>query len=171
MTAAVPIRLNIRYDMPGLFATVRDKREVLRAAWADAGLKWHQEYLPRHFKPGAAFRYGYRPRTNKYLARKVRDARVGKATEGGTTPLVYSGLFKRSVTGLATVRGFPSRFTVYMNAPSYVPQKSRDQKQPPLAEEVTRMVPSEATSLANYLASRITYHNNRVRRRRQVRIS
>lgn len=170
MTAAVPIRINVKYDMPGLFATERDKREVLRAAWADAGLKWHQEYLPRHFKPGASSRYGYRKRSEKYLARKVRDARRGKATEGGAAPLVYSGLLKRSLTSLAEIRGFPSRFTVYMTSPSYVPQKSRDDKQPPIAQEVTRLIPSEANSLANFLASRITFHNNRVRRRRQVRI-
>jgi len=171
MTAAVPIKINIDYDLPGLFATERDKREVLRAAWADAGLKWHQEYLPRHFKPGAASRYGYRPRSAAYLKRKAGDARRGRAIEGGTTPLVYSGLFKRSVTSLATIRGFPSRFTVYMDAPSYVPQKQRTTTQPPLAQEATKLVPSEANSLATFLAGRITYHNNRVRRTRRKRIS
>lgn len=170
MTAAVPIKINIDYDLDGLFATERDRREVVRAAWSDAGLKWHQEYLPRHFKAGAAMRYGYRARSAAYLKRKARDAKRGKAIEGGTTPLVYSGLLKRMLTTLATIRGFPSRFTVLMDAPSYVPQKQRTTTQPPVAAEATRLRADEANALANYLASRITYHNNRVRRRRRVRI-
>lgn len=177
MAAAIPIRINIDYNIEGLFASVRDRREVLRAAYSDAGLKWHQEYLPRHFKPSAAARYGYKPRSAGYLKRKER-----KAIEGGRSPLVFSGLLRRSVTALAVIRGFPSRFRVEMEVPSYIPARQsafttvngrvvrRRAQQPPLVAEMTRLLPSEANSLATYLAQRITFHNNRVRRRRRVSI-
>lgn len=170
MTAAVPIRINIDYDLEGLFATERDRREVLKSAWGDLGLHWHQEYLPRHFKPGAASRYGYRPRTAGYLRRKLRMARGGKAIEGGTTPLVLTGLLRRSLTTLATIKAYPSRFTVLMTSPVYAPQRPRDSTRPPLVEEATRLRADEARALSNKLASRITFHNNRVRRRRRVTI-
>lgn len=168
MTAAVPIKINIDYDLDGLFATVRDRREVLKAAWGDLGLHWHREYLPRHFAPGAASRYGFQQRTVAYLRRKLRAARQGKATEGGTTPLVFTGLLKRSLTSLATIRAYPSRFTLEMEAPSYAPMRPRDANKPPLAAEATRVRPDEARAMATYLAGRITYHNKRVRRRRRV---
>lgn len=167
----IPFRINIDYDLDGLFASVRDRREVLRAAFQDGGVKWHQEYLPRHFRPSAAQRYGYRPRSDAYLKRKRRDAARGKAVEGGNTPLVYTGLLKRAVTGFAAVRGFPSRFRVTMNTPSYIPERTRTTTQPPIAQEMTRFTRTELDSMANYIASRITYHNNRVRRRRRVTIA
>lgn len=170
MTAAIPIKINIDYDLDGLFATVRDRREVLKAAWGDLGLHWHQQYLPRHFAPGAASRYGYQPRTAAYLRRKLRAARQGKATAGGTTPLVFTGLLKRSLMSLATIRDYPSRFTLEMEAPSYAPMRPRDASRPPLAAEATRVRADEARALANFLAGRITYHNRRVRRRRRVQL-
>ena len=168
--AAMPIRILIDYDIPGLFATERDRREVLRAAWADCGQEWHKNYLPRHFRRGADTRYGYRPRTAAYAKRKLRDAKHGRAIEGGTTPLVYSGQFRRTLTQSATIRGFPSRFSVEMQSPSYAPQRQRTPKQPPLVEEAFRLRAEEQEQLANYLAERITFHNERVRQRRRVRL-
>jgi hypothetical protein len=168
--AAVPIRINVDYNIPGLFATERDRREVLRAAWADCGTEWHKKYLPRHFRRGAEARYGYRRRTAAYLKRKVREARRGRAVEGGVIPLVFTGLLRRTLTSSATIRGYPSRFSVQMTSLTYAPQRRRTTKQPPLIEEAFRLRDDEANQLADFLAARITHHNGRVRHRRRVRL-
>lgn len=170
------MRILVDYDAEGLFATERDRRQVLHAAFADAGHFWHKNYLPRHFKRGADTRYGYRPRTSAYagganrVGSKVRAATKGIAVEGGLTPLVYRGLLRRSLTQGAVIRSFPSRFSVQMVAPDYAPQRQRTPKQPPLIEEAFRMLPKEQEELANFTADRITHHNQRVRRRRRVRL-
>lgn len=178
----VPIRVMVDLDIPGLFATERDRREVLRASYEDLGGYWHRKFLPRHFRKGAQERYGYRPRQDSYLKRKRRDAARGKAIEGGTTPLVYTGLLRRMMTRSAIIRGFPTRARVEMQRPSYTPLRktpfttvrgkvvARKADQPPIIEEATRVISAEEVELANYLAERITYHNERVRARRRVRL-
>lgn len=166
----ISIKALIDYDLPGLFGTERERREVLRTAWADCGQEWHKKYLPRHFRRGADTRYGYRKRTDKYLQRKTRDARRGRAIEQGLTPLVYSGQLRRTLTQSATIRSFPSRFKVEMTSPTYAPQRQRSDRQPPLIEEAFRLRDEEQEQLANFLADRITHHNERVRHRRRVRI-
>ncbi len=171
-----PLKILVDYSAEGLFASERDRREVLKAAFLDAGHFWHQKYLPRHFKRGADTRYGYRPRTAGYagsanrVGSKVRAAIKGIAVEGGLTPLVFRGLLRRTLTQGAVIKSFPSRFSVYMLAPDYAPQRQRTPKQPPLIEEAFRMLPKEQEELANFTADRITHHNQRVRRRRRVRL-
>ncbi len=178
----VPIRVLIDLDLPGLFASERDRREVLRAAYEDLGAFWHRKLLPRHFRKGAQDRYGYRPRSAAYLRRKKRDAARGRAIEGGTTPLVYTGLLRRLMTRSAIIRGFPTRARVEMERPSYMPIRktpfttvrgrvvARKADQPPIFEEATRVIDAEAVELANYLAERVTHHNERVRARRRARL-
>ncbi len=191
----VPIRVSIDYDLPGLFGDRTDRatgavtreptrlgREVLRAAYTDLGAYWHRKLLPRHFLAGAQSRYGYRPRSDAYLRRKRRAAAAGRAIEGGTTPLVFTGLLRRLMTRSAVIRGFPTRARVEMDRPSYMPIRktpfttvrgrvvARAADQPPIFEEATRVIDPELNELANYLAERVTYHNERLRHRRRVRI-
>lgn len=57
----------------------------------EAGLKhWHARILRRHFEPGASSRYGYKKRTRRYDATKLRRF-------GHTTPLVYSGAMRHEL--------------------------------------------------------------------------
>ena len=50
---------------------------------------WHKQVLPGHFEPGAARRYGYKPRSRNYQRYKNRR---------GLGPLVFSGRSKRQLT-------------------------------------------------------------------------
>jgi len=70
------------------------KSEFNRAkkeAFKRVGRHWLKEFLPGHFKPGAAQRYGYKKRTAKYTKRK-------RAMKGHTAPLVFTGALRRQVT-------------------------------------------------------------------------
>ena len=60
-------------------------REAAKRALKD----WRADTLPKHFKLGAARRYGYHKRSTKYQNRKRR--------RGGKPALVYSGAARRAM--------------------------------------------------------------------------
>lgn len=140
------VLIKIKEKRP-LDVTVREWPRILRAAHAAAGEHYHREIVPRHFQPGAGFRYGYRRRSRRYEQKK---ARLGR-----TQPLVFSGTLQRSLTEVANVRGYPSRFSVVMHGPSYIPKRPRTNRLPPLYEEVTRVTRAERKELADVLKQEI----------------
>lgn len=71
-------------------------REATREAARRALKDWRADTLPRHFKLGAARRYGYHKRTTKYQNHKRRM--------GGKPALVYSGDARRA---MIAARGEP----------------------------------------------------------------
>ena len=133
--------------------SIRKWRNVLREAHEEVGRVFLRELQPKHFQPGAAARYGYRRRSEKYLKRKRQLAQRGQAIEGGRTDLVLSGLLRRAVTQFAQVRGFPTRATVSAPLPSYVPVRRRTLKLPPMFEEATRLREDEARLLRRRLVA------------------
>lgn len=79
--------LEITIVRPVFRKLLRRFRETIREA-AKAALKdWRADTLPRHFKLGAARRYGYHKRSKKYQNHKRR--------KGGMPALVYSGAARR----------------------------------------------------------------------------
>lgn len=74
-----------------------DWNKAKKEAWRRVGFVWLRKMLPRHFRAGAAARYGYDPRTAQYLKQKRR--RVGHIQ-----PLLLSGILKRQVLSPARQR-------------------------------------------------------------------
>lgn len=87
-----------------------------KEAYAEMGGLWHDKILPLHFERGAKHRYGYAPRSAKYRTRKKN---AGK----GDTDLVFTGDMRKQMQQFATIRAFPTRATVNVQAPFYMTLK------------------------------------------------
>lgn len=74
---------------PVLKELLRRFRQATREAAKRALKDWRADTLPRHFKLGAARRYGYHTRSTKYQNHKRRM--------GGKPALVYSGDARRAM--------------------------------------------------------------------------
>jgi len=146
-----PITIKIRTEQPP-DVTVRGWRDITKTAHRDQADHWRKRMLPTHFQSGAASKYGYRPRKASTIARKRRDAARGLAVAGGRLILVWSGNFRAS-SKHATVRAYPTRGRVDFNAPAYAPIRQRTNRQPPIADEATRVNQSEAKALTDLLES------------------
>lgn len=72
---------------PRLF--VRDHGKFLNAAFRATAAEHHRRHIPWHFLPFASAKYGYRPRSKRYAAMKLRL---------GLPPLVFSGATRQKVT-------------------------------------------------------------------------
>ncbi len=115
----IPVRVEISGDAP--YLPVRSQRAVLKGAYHFIGETWLEDYLPLHFKPFAARRYGYAKRTERTKEKKKRLAERGRVEDGGRQPLVWSGLLRRSLLEHHhTVRAYPSRATAKLIGPSYL---------------------------------------------------
>lgn len=64
---------------------------VVLAVMAEAMLGWQKNTMPRHFAPNAFYRYGYQPRTAKYLKEKKRRSQYA------TNPLMFTGRSQRQL--------------------------------------------------------------------------
>jgi hypothetical protein len=136
---------------------IRAWREIRREAMRTIGLTWHQTMLPKHFEPNAANVYRYKRRTAKWIAMEQRAAARGTiGTErnmrlvdprAATDQLTLTGALRDNATRQATVRVFPTRFTVTMPGTSYTPSRPRG-SQPHLAAEVTTLLKYEKEQLA-----------------------
>ena len=70
--------------------------QAVKAGMEKALLLWHVAFAPMHFKAGAAARYGYQKRSEKYEKRKER-------VKHHRQPLVWSGTLRDSI-----VKGRPT---------------------------------------------------------------
>lgn len=130
------LRTKIQFDPnPGQYARRFDK--VRSQAHLAGGLYWHSRILQRHFRAGAATRYGYRPRSPKHQEHKRKHGR-------SPLPLVMMGDTEEAATrSAAGIRGFPSRTTFRLFTPSYIPQRPKRSNAPDMAAEIFAIVPSE----------------------------
>ena len=85
-----------------------------KEAYAEMGSLWHDKILPLHFYSRAKHRYSYAPRSMKYRMR-----RNVKGIEADVD-LVFSGAMRTQMQQFATIRAFPTRATVNVQAPPYM---------------------------------------------------
>lgn len=148
---------------------VRKFREIMKRNTARIAKAWHQHMMPSHFRQPSAGggKYGYAPRTAKYVAQKQRAAkREGKADrkfrhgskaviEGGRNAIVSSGQTRRMAMLPPEIKGFPTKARLKMRIPSYASMKPRAGKGPNLGKEITRVTPAEARILRKQLAKSV----------------
>ncbi len=139
---------------------VRDAwRTITRNAYRAVGLYWVQNFLQKHFEPGAGQKYSYQFRTRAYQQRKDRQFAAGRPMSkggapviaGSDTPLVLTGYMKREVTTNVVVRGYPTRATVIMYGPQYLATRFFKKRQPDKAKELTTVTGAEREELAKVL--------------------
>lgn len=98
----------------------RELHEVTRMAHYAKGQVWATELLPEHFRPSATAAFGYQQRTFKHNKHKRALAAIGKAEDGGTSPLVVSGRLRRDLLRAKhMIRAYPTRVTIDLVGPKY----------------------------------------------------
>lgn len=123
---------------------------------------WHAILLKEHFKPGAAAKYGYKPRSPRYLARKKRKL-------GHTIPLVHSGLMRRSLTRAIFVTGTSRLLRGTMHGPRYVHMRTTIMNpRPNLGDEAARTTAEEQRSLAAVFGAAVAELLNAEESRRTI---
>lgn len=136
----IPIKVETFTDEhPELRA--RQLKDVTRVAHWEMGRKWADDLLPEHFQPNAAGIFEYQPRKPGYLKKKRRLAAVGVVEDGGTTPLVFTGLLRRLLTrNQQLVHAQPTRTTIHLIGPSYFNTNYKPGR-PQLSKEVAAVSP------------------------------
>ena len=148
---------------------IRRWREIRKSVMTVMGLHWHQHMLPKHFEPGAGNVYHYDRRTSKYLITKQTAAKRGQTGNRIVDPraasdsLTFSGTLRANVTQVATIRAFEQRFKLIMPGTKYTPDRPRNPRMPPIAQEVTRLLEYEKAELAKLGKSKAVAELNALR--------
>lgn len=136
------------------------RRDICKKANADVGEYWLKKYLLGHFRPGAAEKYKYRPRSESYLKNKKRLSGkwfVAKVS-GQIVDNVFTGKMRAAVRKNRLTRGFPTRVTVTMFGPKYLTTRFRNVDQPNKPAEITAVTPDEENDLAEYASKRMAHY-------------
>jgi len=107
--------------------------QAVKATMQEIGLFWHRRFLPEHFKPGAAAKYGYHTRQDKWKKRKLRET-------GKDVDLVFKGKMRDMMVSFARVSGSAKRVRIEMQGPEYVYYHNK-------GREATRITPAEEVEL------------------------
>ena len=143
------ISFRITSDKPD-DVSARGWRTAMVAGWFAVGEYHDRVVQPRKFAPGAAERYGFQRRSDKYLARKQRfAARSWRVKDGGKTDLVYSGITRTAVLRRQYPKAFPTKVWVDIPTPSYVQMRPNTSKRrmPPLGQELVSITADEQTAM------------------------
>ena len=119
----------------------RSWRAIAKAGTFAVGVAWDKHFKMRHFQPGAAARYGYKPRSKAYLRRKQARG-VPRFLD-----MVFTGNTRRDVGKLQIPRPFPTRVTIVMPTASYIQMRPKMRNAPNLGDELTRISDDEKTAL------------------------
>ncbi|KPL05254.1 hypothetical protein AMJ85_12025 [candidate division BRC1 bacterium SM23_51] len=150
--------------MVGAFdAQRRGAPKIIKGAMFEIAKLWHRVMRPRHFKPGAEAQYHYKPRSEKYLARKQSKKRHQR-------PLVWSGKTRQQSSALYTITGTSRRVRGRMSLPWYVKMKPLRHNAPALGEELTRVTTREHRDLVTHLDKNVTRALNGLKTRKVVKV-
>lgn len=139
--------------------------KVRKELMADIALFWHTEIFPAHFTPGAETRYGYEPRSKKYLAVKARKG-VG---QGRYAANIFTGQSRRRMTQLKTITSTSGTATVRMDAPTYFRKPAVGtfpkpgggtftiKRQPDKVAEVTRINAADLQKIRTFASTRLQF--------------
>ncbi len=158
--------MSLRIQRSGADYSRRSIRAAAMDALEIAVEQWHDTMLPVHFTTAALAKYGYSPRTKKYMIRKARVMHhqlplvgANKATTGESRAAAMHDI--RYSKG--TFAGHPGA-SVAMMMPGYFVQRPRSSSIDKPAE-LTRTAPDEVRQLGE------TVDENFIRNLGQSRIS
>ncbi len=101
--------------------TLKVFNKAVRPALRKMLLWWHKQVLPGHFRPGAAAKYKYRRRSDKYRLRTARQMSSPRShlDPDANLPLVYSGRMRDQLMRGGFARATRKRATLRMSVPTY----------------------------------------------------
>jgi hypothetical protein len=153
------VKVETKSDVPRKLRSMHTKATA--DSWQDTGQRFHTEYRDRRFKKAHATAAGYKPRSGErdnpgskgfkrsYTGRKLRRY-------GHTRPLEKSGETRRAVS-MATIRS--TSVSVKAAYPGARKFNFRSQYTDiNMADEFRRVLPTEATSLAQTFAQSLAKH-------------
>lgn len=100
-------QIDIKRD-PALYESSHNKS--MSAAWKGGAEFHHSNHMPRHFQAFAGAKYGYKKRSKKYNARKLRI--VGHQIDN-----VFTGKSRTEITTKRRIQGSPKGATLRMRLP------------------------------------------------------
>jgi hypothetical protein len=118
--------------------SVRAWHEALRAGWWAVGMYHDQVIQPRKFQADAAGRYGFQPRSERYVASK-RRAMAKTWRVKSDLDLIHSGVTRTAVLQQQYPRAFPTRVTLSIPVREYVQMRPNKTGRPNLGEEIMRV--------------------------------
>lgn len=136
--------------------TAKELGPAMKKALQRAVKFWHHRMAPRHFKPNATGRYGYkfRAESTKHKKRRIQHHQ---------DPLVWTGDSKRQLLRMARVSGTRHTARVRMRGPKYWYMFRKDIRQPNKAEELTTTVDAEVQTMAKLVKRAVVRELNRAR--------
>lgn len=150
-------------------------RTALIAGWYAVG-EYHDKVVhPRKFQPGAAERYHYQPRSEKYLKRKkALAARSWRVKEGGERELVYSGMTRTITLRRQHPRAFPTKVWVEIPTPSYIQMRpnrtGRRANMPATGQELVSITPDEQAEMEAVFVAAVEAQLGKIREHRTRRV-
>ncbi len=162
MPVILAFDLTVNPSLKELGLSGREIKRLMKEVHQEIGEYWFDRMVKDHFREGAAQRYGYKPRTNKYLKRKARDVQKGKALT--TADLIYSGLLRSRVTQRQwmDVHAYSTRVSVVMHGPKYVSMRPKKSNHPNLGEEITATTEDQRKELAWFAAVALANRVNKL---------
>lgn len=133
----------------------RAGRLIMRDVHSEVGSFWWEKMLPDHWREGASQRYGYAPRSKKYLRQKIRAAKSGKALAGGLVALLYSGDTRARVLAAVKLSATAKEVKIRMSASWYVGMVPKKTKHPNMGAEITATTDQQRQAMAGFMRDRI----------------
>ncbi len=152
-----PIPVMKSVDLTGWPALKKgDINKAMKEAYRRMGLYWVGAFLEKHFDPGAAARYGYEPRTGRYLRRKKRQ-------KHHVQPLRFTGDLERQVVSPAghAVRATKGGVTIKLR---HHPVHRK------VHQDLVRVTEGEKGELAAVFVRELASILNNVKARKRVRL-
>lgn len=144
-------------------AKAKGMSKAVKASLKNVTLEWVAKVLPGHFRPGAAARYGFKPRTPEYI--KAR-----KRVTGGDQDLVFTGNTRDTVTQGARISGSAKKFAYRATAPWYVGMTKKMPHLPNLGQEIVTTNSRERQDMAKRLSNLIPKELERIKDEKVERV-
>lgn len=144
----IPIFIELKEDCPPDMLKKQFGTFMAAGLFEEAN-HWHTTFLPMHFEAYSRYRYGYKPRSRKWLKRKRALAARGIVKKGGLADLVATGILSEALMHFATIRTTAHAATVTMRGRAFVQVNLKSLSQPNYPAEITKVIPAERETLGN----------------------
>jgi hypothetical protein len=140
----------------------RQWKEANRVGMQAVGTYYDEVIQPRYFQTGADSRYGWKPRTERYLRRKrFLASKSWRVKDGGEKSNVFSGVTRTAVLAKQYPLATPSRVRVPLPTAPYIQMRPRRPNMPAIGRELTTVTDDEAAAMAQvFVAAREAYLNS-----------
>lgn len=125
----------INFEIKANLVTKRSHGQIMRQVNRGMLERWRDRFLPLHFEGGASQRYGYRPRTSRYVARKRRMV-------GHNIPLVLTGRLRDTIRRGVVIRA--TQYRASARSRGYFPMRNE------MRGEIERITDAERRDLIQW---------------------